>query len=396
MKISRRPSGVRWKIVATGAVILAVIGGLLLFKLGSLTGGLTSSEIQQQTFSSSWRHIARDPLNLPLTAVQWLLLTIIPHHGRTITRLPSAILGIVALVAFYYIIRRWYSQRTALFGIIVFGCSSWFLHASRLASTEIVYLWAVPTLLAILLFWEQHRKQIYTSYFVVAVFALLFYVPGMQWLILIVLGLQPHHLTNSWKRLSQWWQKVLLPVVFIIGIIPLILALLNKKSLAQTWLGLPQHFDTATHVVHRLAQSVSFAVFRGPIDPALWLDRLPILDIFCIVMALTGLLFYLRHFSATRSRLLLGLFIVAAVLFSLGGPVGYSILVPLWYLLVTGGIGYLLHEWLRVFPQNPIARGVGYGILSLTILLSCSYNLRAYFVAWPHSQTTIATFTQQP
>ena len=50
------------------------------------------------------------------------------------------------------------------------------------------------------------------------------------------------------------------------------------------------------------------------------------------------------------------------VLVGLGGPVGLSILVPLLYVAVATGLAYLLHEWLKVFPNNPLARGFGIGL----------------------------------
>jgi hypothetical protein len=113
-------------------------------------------------------------------------------------------------------------------------------------------------------------------------------------------------------------------------------------------------------------------------------------------MALLGVLFYAKHLQAPRTRLLGSMFILGAVLFALGGPVPFTVLVPIAYLFVVAGIAYLLHEWLSVFPRNPLARSLGYGVLALAVTLSCTYNLRAYFIAWPHSRTTVTTFHVRP
>jgi hypothetical protein len=89
----------------------------------------------------------------------------------------------------------------------------------------------------------------------------------------------------------------------------------------------------------------------------------------------------------------LGLFALAGLLLvGLGGPVGLSLLVPLLYVWAAAGIAYLTREWLQVFPNNPLARSLGLGLIVLAVGLGCIYNLRAYFVAWPHNQTTRVTF----
>jgi hypothetical protein len=68
------------------------------------------------------------------------------------------------------------------------------------------------------------------------------------------------------------------------------------------------------------------------------------------------------------------------------------LLIPLLYVFVATGIAYLLKEWLKVFPRNPVARNFGIGLLVIAIVTSVVYNVRAYYVAWPHAATTKAVF----
>ena len=189
-----------------------------------------------------------------------------------------------------------------------------------------------------------------------------------------------------------WWQWLVLVVVAALFLAPLLLAFTRHPSLVQTWAGLPAHFTAPGHIVRQLVHSVSFLAYRGPIDPQRWLDRLPILDIFALVMLVLGVFFYARHAWAPRTRQLVGLGLVSAAFFAIGGPVSLSLVVPLAYLIVTAGIGFLLHEWLHVFPKNVLARSVGYTILGLVVGAACIYNLRSYFVAWPHSPSTMAAY----
>src|SRR5882757_7987211 len=131
-----------WRTILLGSILTLFLGLLLLFRLGSVTNGaLSDTELQQQLFSSSWHHIAHNPLYLQLTGLQRLLLTIFSHHGATVTRLASIVFGFLTVATFAYILRRWYGIRTALYGSALFACSAVFLHVSRYAGTDILYLW---------------------------------------------------------------------------------------------------------------------------------------------------------------------------------------------------------------------------------------------------------------
>jgi uncharacterized membrane protein (DUF485 family) len=68
-------------------------------------------------------------------------------------------------------------------------------------------------------------------------------------------------------------------------------------------------------------------------------------------------------------------------------------LVPVVYLILTTGIAYMLHDWFKVFPNNPIARSVGIGVIAVAILLTSVYQTRSYFVAWRYSTETRQAFT---
>ena len=381
-----------WQQLSVVASASIILGLLLLYRLGSLTGGLSSDEVSQQLFSASWHHILDNPLFAPLTVVQWLFLTVFSHHTPAMTRLPSLLFAILTLAAFSYVLKRWYGIRTALLGSILFGFSSWFLHASRLGTIDILYVWAMPTVLALQLAWQRYNNRFLFQIIALIGVAALLYIPGLLWPLIAGLLLQPQQLRTVWQGLQTWWRRALMILLFVILMAPLVYGLAKTPSLVQAWLGLPHSFTSATEVAKRLVESVSFFVIRGPQLPALWLDTLPILDIFAIFMAVLGVLFYVKHFTLPRTRLLGGLFVIGALFFALGGPVMLSILVPLVYLVVIAGVGYLLHDWLRVFPRNPLARSIGFGLVGIAIALSCAYNVRSYFVAWPHNPTTEQTF----
>lgn len=395
MNKARRFWEANWPTATLYVGITTGIALLLLYKLGSLTHGISATEYQQQQFSSSWHHIADNPLYLPLTGLQWLIFTLISHHGATVTRLASVIFGLLTLGAFAYVLRRWYGVRTAAYGSLLFACSAWFLHVSRYGSTDILYLWLVPVILAAQIAWERHSGRWFVRLAIALVLAMVLYIPGAIWFALLSYGLQPHLFVKGWQQIANWRHRAIVITVFVILLLPLIVAAARTPSLLQTWVGLPQNYDTPIHIVKRLGLSISYLFYQGPRLPELWLDRVSILGVFGLVMTVLGAFFYARHFTAPRTRQLIGLFIVGAIFFALQGPVRYSVVIPIVYFVVTAGIGYLLYEWLHVFPRNPLARGLGYSLLALTIILACTYNLRSYFIAWPHNNATITAFKQR-
>jgi hypothetical protein len=282
--------------------------------------------------------------------------------------------------------------RSAIYGTVLFGLSSWFLHVSRYGGIDVLYLWALPTLIAVFIAWDRHHELKKAGFIALAALGIILYVPGLVWLVLACLLLQSHVLRDSWQSMERTGWRLLLILFPLLVVAPLAFALVRDSSLVLTWLGLPHHFGTPLHMVRGLAHSVSFFVFRGPATPEVWLTRAPILSFFAMVMAVLGFLFYAKHFRAPRTRLLFACFIIGAVLFAVGGPVTISILVPIVYLFVAAGFGYLLHEWLHVFPRNPLARSVGFGLLAVAVALTCIYELKAYYIVWPHNQATESAF----
>jgi uncharacterized protein YqhQ len=110
-------------------------------------------------------------------------------------------------------------------------------------------------------------------------------------------------------------------------------------------------------------------------------------------MFLLGTYFYSTHARAARTRLIVVLAGIAWLLVGIIGLNAISLVVPVVYLLLAAGIAYILHQWLKVFPNNPIARGIGIGAIMLVVLLTSVYQTRSYFVAWRYNADTSEVFT---
>jgi len=374
---------------------LAVVCCLLLYKLGSLVGGLSAGELTAARTPVGWHGLYNQPLYLPLNAVRSVAFFLFADHGQTLTRLPNAFFGLFTVCAFGWLAWLWHGRRTALFAGCLFATSAWVLHVSRLASFDVLYLWAMTTLLLAHVNLQRRTTNPVIFYGAILLWGLLLYVPGMIWLLLVEWWLQRHAILRGWRHFSRWWQRVTYLLCGIIWL-PLLIDRLRSTMTLKAWLGLPQHFDPPLTLLKHFVGVFVHLFVRGPEYHDLWLGRAPLLGVFALVASLIGVYFYARNFRAGRSRLLGGFFLIGAVLVALGGPVGLSLLVPLMYLLAAAGIAFLLREWLRTFPFNPLARATGISLIVLAVALSCAYNLRAYFVAWPHNHDTKTVFRYHP
>lgn len=382
-----------WRSIVFVVLATAFVCCLLLYRLGSLVHGLSADENKAANAILGLHGIYHQPLNLPLSIVRSIDFKLFPHHGQTLTRLPNAFFGLLSIVSFAWLLYIWHGRRTALFGTALFTCGAWTLHVSRLASFDVEYLWAIITLLlvhALLQRYQGNRLVIYGS---LAIWGLFLYIPGLIWLVLVNGWWQRHEIVDAWDDLGTIWKRIVYVLVGLIWLPLLIWAFVRSPHAIRTWLGLPEHFASPLKLLKHFAGVWVHLFVRGPEYHQLWLGRAPLLDVFTLAACLAGIYFYIRHWRAGRSQLLFALFLVAVILVALGGPVSLSLAVPILYMWAAAGIAYILHEWLRVFPINPIARGLGIGLVTLAVVVSCLYNLRAYFVAWPHDPSTQTTFS---
>lgn len=380
------------RLLLISSLACVTLGGLLLYKLGSLTAGkLSYTEWQAATTSYGWRDIYQNPLYLPLDLLRSIVYFFSGSHHQFLTRLPSAMLGALTIAIFAWLIRLWHGTRTAILGTLLFATSAWVLHVSRLASYDVTYLLILPALLLSIASLRRRSTKASIYYGSLLLWGALLYIPGAVWLIVLAIFWERKAIKQGWKTFSAWQQRLAYVLAGLVWV-PLLAVDLTKPGMLRLWLGLPQHLSGPLTMAKRLGDVFVQLLVRGPTNPELWLSQAPLLDILTLVMVILGIYFYAAHWRVGRARILLSFFLVGAVLISLGGVVSLSLLVPLLYICAATGVAYLLHQWLQIFPFNPIARTIGISLVVVAISLSCLYNLRAYFVAWPHNSVTQTTF----
>ena len=374
------------------AVGLLALVTLLFYKLAFLTGGLSAGELMVSRAPLGWHGIYHDSFYLPLKLARSLVFMIFPDHGQLLTRLPNVLFGGLAVLTFAWLARLWHGTRPAVLATVLFATSAWTLHVSRLASFDVMYLWGGLTLLLVNARLHKRGATATIWYGSLLISGLLAYIPGLIWLILVCAYLERAQIKAGWMTFGLWWQRSLYVLAGLVWL-PLLIKQLLRPGQLVTWLGLPHDFASPIHLLKQLVAVPIHLFVRGPQYPTVWLDRLPLLDSFTLVICAIGIYFYVSRVKQVSRGRLLGVFLlIGTILVGLGGPVGLSLIVPLLYIAAGTGIAYLLHDWLRVFPNNPLARGLGVGLIILAVGLSSLYNLRSYFVAWPHNRVTHSSF----
>lgn len=254
-----------------------------------------------------------------------------------------------------------------------------------------MYLCTIPVLLATGVLLQKYVNKPIVLYVCILAWMAVAYIPGMIWMVAITVYWQRDALVDAWKHSKRLWQRALGGLLLLVSL-PLLVINPTRSGQLIAWIGAPDQWAAPLLIVKQYVAVGVHLFVRGPQYPEIWLDKVPVLDIFTLAMCLIGIYFYLRHLKAFRAQMLLSYAVAGWLLVGAHGAVGLSLLVPLLYIAVAAGLAYLLREWLQVFPKNPLARGAGIALISLAVCMSCLYNVRAYFVAWPNNETTKSLF----
>jgi len=378
-----------WRGLAI-AVSLAGIAYLLYFhRLGSLLPGYSQAELGTFAASGNWHNIASNPINAPYKAFVWLCIALL-HRSILATRVVAACFGLLAGLLFFTTVRAWCSFRAAFLATIMFVTSAGLLHFARLGTGYVLQM-GVLALLAFASWYRTERKfRTVIGYLLVVFFVLLWYVPGMIWFELLAIFPLITTIQGQLRRTKQL-HLAGLAVVFLLCLAPLVVASLHHPRILLEVVGLPQTFHALTQVGGNLVNTMLYITIHSNGRPLLWVGHAPLLSAVEVILGAFGALHMFREPSRRRT-FLFGSAAVGLALVALGGSVVFACLVPILYLFIATGIDQLLGQWLAVFPRNPVARATGIGLICIMLAFSMFYQLRTYYVAWPHAPATRQAF----
>jgi hypothetical protein len=375
------------------ALVAAVSIFLLTFRLVKLLPGFAIAEQQLLPVRDLLNVIWYQPLELPAHLSRLLVAGLSPYTGIGFSRLPSVLLAFGIILGMYWLLRRWYNYRLALFGAILVMTAPWLLHVGRLATNDIVYPFAMVVTLVLIALWHQQERPVWLLYASAFIIPIIIYVPGMLWLLSWAVFFERRNIVATLKQ--DAWRTVTALMVGGLLLVPLGHALYRDWHIYKPLLGMPDAWPNVLHAFEQFFLTWKYIFIGGYHDPLLNLAALPLVNFLIAIGFAVGLYLYSLHPRAVRTRQLAGLWLIGTVLIALQGPVSIYLILPIVLVLAMGGIGYLLHLWLKVFPINPLARGFGIGIVGLIIAFAVAYNVRNYFVAWPNNSETKAVFKQE-
>ncbi len=380
---------VNWPMLASGAVLLIVLGSILFFRIDSLLPGVSNNEISQLESTSSFKLIAENPLGLPQKALQYLGLEA-GFSPIVALRSASALLGLVVAAAMYYVLANWHTRRIAILGAALFISSSWFLSVARSGTDAINFSLLFVAFACIIWLQKSGPRALPTIAGTLAVLTLL-YIPGLIWFIAALFIWRFKWVMGVFKR-QKLLPQIAISLVIIVAIFPLAWSIVNNPELGWAFLGLPHELPTPLEFIKNLGRLPLQLFIINPEGYEFWLGTLPLISWFTSIMFVIGTYAYFFKRKLDRTWSIVLVFAMGAFLIALGGPVNISLLLPFVYLIATGGIALMLQQWFTVFPRNPFARGTGLVMMTAAVVLSVVFSFNQYFIAWPNTPETKEVF----
>ena len=379
-----------WQPASAFVLISLILVVLFSFRLATLVTGTAEIERDTRVSSQSISNILDNPIDAPYRLAQFAGQQI--HESIIVERLISGVIAGISVILFFYIVRRFCNFHATIFATILYGTSSSLLVSGRLASAQIsLLLLFILSVCGYRLITNSNRYR----YMILAVIvlALALYSPGLLYFIVAGAIWQFKNLKNSVRKLSAL-QIVLSSILFIALVTPLLLGLFESQGLWREYLGIPNTTPSVIDFIKNVAAVPAGVIAFAPYNPLFRLGKQPVLDAFTAVVLIVGIYDVFKRFRLDRFKLLAGVFIIATLYTAVAGNYENSfILLPFIYLTVAIGLSYLLTEWNKTFPNNPLAKWLAVIVMTLAVIVSSNYQTRRYFIAWPNNIQTREIFT---
>lgn len=380
-----------WRPILIGLGVALVVTSFYGFKLGSLLPGASQPEVAYITSIRSGKAIVENPV-LGMHKVPVYALFKLGVNNIAAYRAVSAFFAALSVMGCFFVLREWYTMRVAVLGTWLYMTSAWILHIGRLATPEATFLLIAPFVWAVM--WVYFTTLHKSALAVLSIFtALCFYIPGFIWLLLFVTIWQHKRIWREIQQVPAWF-RIICCLIMIVLLVPLVRAVFMHPQVGLDILGLPHQLPNLHTLLHNLVYVPASFIIAAPYDPVRWLGRLPLLDIFCLVMAVFGAYSLRFRLKEVRSLIILGGGLILFVLVVLGAVPVTVLFLPI-FALIADGIAFMLQQWFAVFPKNPFARVTATTAISLAVLFVSFYHINHYFIAWPQNPATRGTYSYQ-
>lgn len=357
-----------------GGVFVFLVFGLMVLAF-TVQQGITLKE-QQSTVTSATLALSRDAL-YHIIDLPYHLLQKISLHFFGVTplgiKLPSLMIGTLIGLLLAVLLKRWLLRvNIALFTSLIAITNVQFLSTSATGTPLIMtILWGLLIFLVGLRL-VTRRKSLFWLLLLTTVVSLSLYTPLSIYIVIalsFIAVLHPH-LRYLIKK-TPFWHFIVAGILALVLLIPLGYSLGQNPSQAWQLFGFPEKAITTSDIRHNVA---SLAKMYG----TFWYGDLtslgigPVFGLSSLCLIILGAFRVISNLHAARSYGLICLFplLLLPVIIQ---PEYMTILFVPFILLLAIGIGTLLDEWYRLFPENPYARVVAlapFAVLMIAIMLS--------------------------
>jgi 4-amino-4-deoxy-L-arabinose transferase-like glycosyltransferase len=379
-----------WRRQALYGLLLTVLLAVVVIQLSTIPVLYAEVEVLYSKSAQTLSSISENPLSLPHKLASFLTLQF--SDSAQSVRAVSIVFFGLCVVALYRILKRWHSDKVALFASAMFATNATVLAVGRLG-TSLVLLFCWSIVISLLL-WLQHGSSRKVAPFtLIVISAGLLYVPGAPYFFILMLLLFGKKLRRTIRSIKRSVVYTAILVGFLV-ITPLLVSFAQNPELFKQWLLLPSFIDWGT-IPRNILRVPSAFIYRTPFDPILNIGRLPVFDVASGGLFLIGLYAYQKHAKLERTRIMIATALLSIVIGALGElSIAIVLLLPFVYSVIGAGISYLLDEWYSVFPKNPFARSFGLLLITLIVAISIYYQLTRFLVVWPQTPETRAIYNQ--
>ena len=387
--------GGHWKGVLLGIIISALAIFTLSLQISTLVDGYNKYEaatlVYLESFPNPFERMINAPYLLPAYAVGSAI-----DNMLIGARIVSVLYALIATLALFSVTRKWFNAQYAAVGSLLFITSAWVLAISHQA-TPLILLAVAPLLIIAALTYYIRTKRVFLS-FMLLVGSLAFsaYIPFMFWPILVTILTLTLVYRHTLTKLSKK-QIIISSVVYFILLLPLIISVMQYPGQLREFIGIPIELPTIqTYATNFIWQFSTIFIYSPPF-PEIYIQKLPLLDIFSATMALLGIYHFVKYMPKRRKIAIGSLMLVLIFLVPLWDPfqIPLTLYIPFMYIFIVSGIFELLRQWFSYFPRNPFAKNIAVIVIAVLIGLATLYNLQKFYIAWPNSPDTKSVYMVQ-
>lgn len=389
--ISRR--WVSWwtaKNLLIGCAAAAFFFALYVWRLGTLTQGLSKHEFAARAASGTHQNIVNDPVNAPHKLIQYIL-QLLDYHGAFWMRSVSMLFALLCIGAFYMLLKIWFGRFMALVGTLLFATTPWIVLSARSAAPDVMWMSSILFLLSYTLFCRTTSKPNLAWFLLIASTILCIYTPGLIWFAAFVLIFKAKNISRSLTRVKGKFIVLGLVLLFVC-MLPLAYALSKHLSLAKELFIVPGTFIGGMEILKNIIWAFSGIAYHLPFHLDYVLGRVALLNIAQVVLSLIGVY---AMWKKARSETVIILALIAVSV--LGSSVNNNTLLlgislPALAVLAVAGLRHLYKRWFEIFPVNPLARAFAACLVALLLIAHVAYGIRYTLLAWPHNMDTRKTY----